>query len=246
MVGSAAWSAAALDLDVQSVQASAAFDCSVVEAPLCCDVAATDFVGESSAVVTGAAGDATIVLGINGVSAFAATDSKDATNSVNTTPPMTCFRGAKVCTKMATGKSDDELIQLDNKMRIWTRSGKFRKVENPELSMAWCHCMTRTPMATSMIAWHCMTRTSMTTSMIAWHCTMRTPLTTSTDTHMSVSAHSLVLSCLYIICTRTASQVLSHSLHPHVHGHLSVSPRLDSPFLISCTSSRPLSSSSSS
>ena len=28
---------------------------------------------------------------------------------------------------MATGKSDDELIQLDNKMRIWTRSGKFRK-----------------------------------------------------------------------------------------------------------------------
>ena len=38
---------------------------------------------------------------------------------------------------MATGKSDDELIQLDNEMRIWTRSGKFRKVENPELSMAW-------------------------------------------------------------------------------------------------------------
>ena len=33
---------------------------------------------------------------------------------------------------MATGRSDDELIQLDNKMRIWTRSGKFRKVENPE------------------------------------------------------------------------------------------------------------------
>ena len=36
---------------------------------------------------------------------------------------------------MATGKSDDELIQHDNKMRIWTRSGKFRKVENPELSV---------------------------------------------------------------------------------------------------------------
>ena len=33
---------------------------------------------------------------------------------------------------MATGKSDDELIQLDNKMRIWTQSGQFRKVENPE------------------------------------------------------------------------------------------------------------------
>ena len=32
-------------LDVQNVQAAAAFDCSAVEAPLCCDVAATDFVG---------------------------------------------------------------------------------------------------------------------------------------------------------------------------------------------------------
>ena len=29
---------------------------------------------------------------------------------------------------MDTGKSDDELIHLDNKMRIWTRSGKFRIV----------------------------------------------------------------------------------------------------------------------
>ena len=56
---------------------------------------------------------------------------------VNTTPQMTCFRGAKVCAKWLQGKSDDELIQLDNKMRIWTRSGKFRKVENPELSMGW-------------------------------------------------------------------------------------------------------------
>ena len=38
---------------------------------------------------------------------------------------MTCFRGASVH-KMATGKSDDELIQSDNKMRIWTRSGKTK------------------------------------------------------------------------------------------------------------------------
>ena len=44
---------------------------------------------------------------------------------------MTCFRGVKLVHKMATGKSDDdELIQLDDKMRIWTRSGKIRKVEN--------------------------------------------------------------------------------------------------------------------
>ena len=66
---------------MQSVQAAVANDCSVVEAPLCCDVAATVFVGESSALVTGAAGDATIVLGDNGGCAYAATDSKDATNA---------------------------------------------------------------------------------------------------------------------------------------------------------------------
>ena len=46
---------------------------------------------------------------------------------VNTTPQMTCFRGAKRVHKMATGKSDDELLQHDNKLRIWTRSGKFKK-----------------------------------------------------------------------------------------------------------------------
>ena len=55
-------------------EAAAAFDCLVVEAPLCCDVAATEFVGKSSAIVTGAAGDATIVLGNNGGCAYAATD----------------------------------------------------------------------------------------------------------------------------------------------------------------------------
>ena len=57
--------------------------------------------------------------------------------SVNTTPQNDVFSRCKSVHKMATGKSDDELIQLDDKMRIWTRSGKFRKVENPELSMAW-------------------------------------------------------------------------------------------------------------
>ena len=47
------------------------------------------------------------------------------------------FSRCKSVHKMATGKSDDELIQSDNMMRIWTRSGKFRKVANPELSMTW-------------------------------------------------------------------------------------------------------------
>ena len=34
------------------------------------------------------------------------------------------FSRCKSVHKMATGKSDDELIQSDNKMRIGTRSGK--------------------------------------------------------------------------------------------------------------------------
>ena len=39
---------------------------------------------------------------------------------VNTTPQMTCFRGAKVCTKWQQGKSDDRIIQLDNKLELGT------------------------------------------------------------------------------------------------------------------------------
>ena len=74
-----------------------------------------------------------------------------------------------------------------------------------------------------------MTRTPMTTSMIAWHCTMRTPTITSTDTHMSAARTVSSVAQRHIICTRTVAQVLSLSSHPH--GHLSVSPRLDSPSL---------------
>ena len=39
---------------------------------------------------------------------------------VNTTPQMTCFRGAKCVHKMATGKSDDQSIQPDNKLELGT------------------------------------------------------------------------------------------------------------------------------
>ena len=38
---------------------------------------------------------------------------------------MTCFRGASV-QNMATGKSDDQIIQPDNKLIFGTKSGKFR------------------------------------------------------------------------------------------------------------------------
>ena len=43
-----------------------------------------------------------------------------------TTRQMTISRRKSV-PKMAAGKRDDELIQLVNKMRNWTRSEKFRK-----------------------------------------------------------------------------------------------------------------------
>ena len=39
---------------------------------------------------------------------------------LNTTPQMTCFRGAKVCTTMASGKNDDRSIQSDNKLGLGT------------------------------------------------------------------------------------------------------------------------------
>ena len=70
----------------------------------------------------------------------------------------------------------------------------------------------------------------MTTFMIAWHCTMRTPMTTSTGTHMGVARIVSSVAQCHVICTRTVAQVMSLSLHPH--GHVHVSPHLDSPFLI--------------
>ena len=48
-----------------------------------------------------------------------------------------------------------------------------------------------------------------------------------------MSAHCLVLSCLYIVTrTRTVAQVMSLSHHPHVHVHVSVFSSPCSPFLL--------------
>ena len=49
---------------------------------------------------------------------------------VNTTPQMTYFLGAKRVHKITTGKSYDELLQHDNKMRIWARSENSEKWKN--------------------------------------------------------------------------------------------------------------------
>ena len=46
---------------------------------------------------------------------------------VNTTPQMTYFLGAKCVHKITTGKSYDELLQHDNKMRMWGRSENSEK-----------------------------------------------------------------------------------------------------------------------
>ena len=62
----------------------------------------------------------TIPCGGHGLSWFAVL------NRAKTTRQMT-FSRCKSVPNMATGKRDDELIQLDIKMRNWTRSGKFRK-----------------------------------------------------------------------------------------------------------------------
>ena len=45
----------------------------------------------------------------------------------NTTPQMTYFLGAKCVHKITTSKSYDELLQHDNKMRIWARSENSEK-----------------------------------------------------------------------------------------------------------------------
>ena len=39
---------------------------------------------------------------------------------VNTTPKMTCVRGAKVCTKWLQEESDDQITQPDNKLELGT------------------------------------------------------------------------------------------------------------------------------
>ena len=59
-------------------------------------------------------------------------------------------------------------------------------------------------------------------------------MTTSTDIHMSVARIVSSVAQCHIICTRTAAQdVWVFAPHPHGHLHVSVSPRLDSPFLFS-------------
>ena len=113
------------------------------------------------------------------------------------------FAVQKCAQKWQQGKVMLNWYSMTTRWELGHEVGKFRKMENLELSMAW---------------WQGMTQTSMTTSMIAWHCTMRTPLATSTDIHMSVArtvSFSFLSRQRHIIRTRIAAQdvwVLSWSV----------------------------------
>ena len=137
-------------------------------------------------------------------------------------------RGAKRVYKMAMRKSDEDFLQHDNKLRIWTRSVNS-KSENRKLSLS---------------GWQRTTRTPMTTSTIAWHRTMHSPLTTSTERERAfplvcqrsvVSHHSQT--------HRGSSSMFAPSHHLHVHGHLWVLFTLS--LSVSSSTFRPFSSSSS-
>ena len=109
---------------------------------------------------------------------------------------MTCVLRCKSVHKMATGKSDDQSIQLDNKLELGT-SYKLKLGPRWELGQE----VANHNSGLNMIAWwQSMTRTPMTTSMIAWYCTMRTPMTTwpfaLTSTLSERSAHCSVSSCV--------------------------------------------------
>ena len=133
------------------------------------------------------------------------------------------FSRCKSVHKMATRKSDDQSIQPDNKMRIWTKSGKLRIDHECVVTM---HDVD--------------TNDNMFT--IVHDCVVTLHDAYTNDNYfdhfyrlpqwLSMSAHCLVLSCLYIVTrTRTVAQVMSLSHHPHVHVHVNVSPRLALPFL---------------
>ena len=160
------------------------------------------------------------------------------TFSVNTTPQMTCFSQCKSVHKMATGKSDDELIQLDNKMRNWTRSGQFRSgksrivyglvtKDDADVNDNIHDCVTLHDADVNDNIHDCVALHD------AWTDHWPLPLT-SIMLERAWSARIVSFSSCpqcHIICTRTAAQVLSLSCHLHGRLHVSVSLHLDSPFL---------------
>ena len=125
-----------------------------------------------------------------------------ATLTVSTTPQMTCFRGAKVCTKWLQEKVTINSYSLTTSWN-WDQKWKIRNCpwlrgDTARCEHQWQH---------DHFHWlpHCL----------------------SVSAHCSVSSCVLAR---HISRTRTVAQVMSLSPHPHVHVHVSVSPRLALPF----------------
>ena len=152
---------------------------------------------------------------------------------VNTTPQMTCFRGAKVCTKWLQEKvtiNSNSLTTSWNWEQVtrwnWdqdetgTKSGKIKNWPWMRGDNAWRGHQWQHVHKLSMIAW----------------CTMRTPMTTWPLSLIStMTEHERASSCFCLSCfsahfvtscaQRTVAQAMSLSFHPHGHVHVSVSLR---------------------
>ena len=122
---------------------------------------------------------------------------------------MTYFFGAK----RVQNNSYDELLQHDNKMRIWTRSGKTK------IMFEW---VTKHNANANDDMYACVTLhdTNVNDDIHAWLRTMRTPATTSTERR----AHFL------------GSVVVSSSSHTHALW-LKFAPFIPSPYSCSCVRS---------
>ena len=92
------------------------------------------------------------------------------------------FPRCKTCAEESTGKSYDELLQSDNKMRIGTRSGKPQII----YGLVTKHNANANDDINACVELH---DTDTNDNIHAWHRTMRS--LTTTDHPLNVSAHSL-------------------------------------------------------
>ena len=132
---------------------------------------------------------------------------------VNTTPQMTSSRGAKRVHKIAAGKSYDELLQHDNKMRIWTRS------ENSEKWKIYGLVTKHNANANENI-YACVELQNTDTNDNIYDCVAPYDANTIDHFHWASCAFSqVVLSCLHPHTHMHFGSSLSLSCHLHVHGH---------------------------
>ena len=159
------------------------------------------------------------------------------------------FSRCKRVHKMATGKSDDELIQLDDKMRIGTRSGKLKIVDwtwwlggKAWRGRQWQHLWLRGTPRHGHQWQHQWLRG-------AARCVHHWPLPLTSTWARMVCAHSLISFVFSFTSSHAHAPWLKcwvFSCHFHSSCPCECFSSTWLSFSISCTSSRPLSSSSSS